>query len=117
MSWVEKADPDKTPVKIKYARAIRSNWSEPGHDAWNLAREIDDIRSRPELLDDRHRGFLHHLETRAIRRGEVWLSPVHQRRLAGMTRRHTDPAWGAVWLKRQADLKSASEPTSPASSP
>ena len=108
---VEKADADRTPVKVNYDRVIRANWSEPGRDAWNLAREIDDIRSRPELTADADKVFLRYLETRAIRGSEVWLSPVNLSRLAGICRRYIDPAWGAVWQKRQHDLKVASEPT------
>ena len=108
---VEKADAVRTPVKVNYDRVIRANWSEPGQDAWNLAREIDDIRSRPELTADADKAFLRCIETRAIRGGEVWLSPVHRRRLAGICRRYIDPAWGVVWQKRQNDLKATSEST------
>lgn len=103
---------DRQPVKVRYDRIIRPNWSEPGQDALNLTRELADLRSREALLDDRDKGFIRHLEAKAIRGAEVWVSPVQQRRLVGICRRFTDPAYEAGWRKRQADLKvAASEPT------
>jgi hypothetical protein len=49
---------DLVPVKVPYDRRIRKDWSDDGFDGRNLAREISDCFSRPELLDDRDERFL-----------------------------------------------------------
>ncbi len=101
------------PVKVRYDRKIRSDWSEPGQDGFNLSREVSDLRSRPDLLDDRDKAFLRMVETSSIRGPrDVFLSPVHQRRLANICHRYTSHGHEAAWRKRQADLKAALEPTS-----
>ncbi len=103
---------DHEPVKVRYDRTIRPDWSEPGQHGFNLSREISDLRSRPDLLDDRDRAFLRMVETRSIRGPQdAWLAPVHQRRLANICHRYTSHGHEAAWRKRQAELKAASEPT------
>jgi hypothetical protein len=104
-------DADRTPVKVTYDRRIRPEWGDKGQDAFNLTHEIADLRSRPDLLDDRDKAFLRMVETRSIRGPhDVWLAPVHQKRLANICHRYTSHGHEAAWRKRQAELKAALEP-------
>jgi hypothetical protein len=95
---------DLTAVKLpRYDRRIRIDWSEPGQHAWNLAREIEDVFSRPELTTHHERSFLRPLKTKAIRGNEVWLAPMEQRRLTSICRRFTDAGHLAGWRKMLAE--------------
>jgi hypothetical protein len=96
---------DLTAVKLnRYDRVIRRDWSEPGQNSWNLAREIEDVFSRPELTTHHEKAFLRALKAKAISRNdEVWLAPVEQRRLTSICRRFTDAGHLAGWRKMLAE--------------
>jgi hypothetical protein len=114
-------DADRIPVRTRYDRVIRDNWSNVGEDAWNLKMEVADCRSRPELLEGRSDdGFLRILETKAIRRElngtfTVWLSPMEQRRIRRITSRFVDPGYAAAWRKTRAERAAATATASVAS--
>jgi hypothetical protein len=100
----KEAPGDRIPVKLpRYDRVIRADWSNPREDAWNLAREIEDIHSRPELITPHERGFLRALKSNSIRGNEVWMAPIEQRRLAAITRRFVDVGYAAGWRKAQVE--------------
>jgi hypothetical protein len=92
--------------RVAYDRVIRPNWSEPGQHGLNLARELADCRSRPDLLDESDHRFVRYVESKGVRgHEEAWLSAVHTGRLAGIVRRYIDPVAELLWRKRQAAKK------------
>jgi hypothetical protein len=87
---------------VPYDRRIRKDWSEPGMHGLNLKRELADIRSRPELLDEKDFGFIQFVESHGVRGdAEAWLSRVHETRLRSIVSRCVDPVARAVWFKRR----------------
>lgn len=94
---------DLTPRRVAYEVVIYSAWGEPGQSAFNLKRECQNLRARPDLMDASEHAFVRHLEKHAIRNGnEVWLSPLHERRLAVLAARYTTLALELAWRRKQA---------------
>lgn len=99
-----KTDPaDYITRRVSYELVIRPAWGEPGQSAFNLRRELANLRSRPDLMDEGEHRLVHHLEKHAIKGAEVHLSPLNERRLARITYRYVNPSAECAWRKRQSE--------------
>jgi hypothetical protein len=111
-----KTDPaDYITRRAAYELVIRKEWGEPGQSAFNLRRELANLRSRPDLMTEAEHRLVHHLEKHAIKGAEVHLSPLHERRLASITYRFVNPSAEWAWRRRQAEEKASLDSPSDAS--